>query len=213
MIKIRVLRELIRDGMAGIKSQFFSTRKDRWGYRGEHSLVVTPFHGIKENTYLYDHTYIGEGANLHNYDTKFIMKRNSSAAFGLVVTGGKHIYDEIDAIPEGEGWGHIESSRPTIVNEGVWLAGNVILGEGVEVGRGCVVGAGAVVRARKIPPYSILIGNPAKVVGFRFSPKEIIEYEKKYYSEEERLPLELLERNYEKFFLKRIKEIQEMNRL
>ena len=53
-----------------------------------------------------------------------------------------------------------------------------------------------------------MIGNPAKVVGFKFTPEEVIEHEKALYSEEERLPLELLEKNYKKYFLDHIKEIK-----
>jgi hypothetical protein len=52
-----------------------------------------------------------------------------------------------------------------------------------------------------------VVGNPAKVVGFTFSPEEIIEHEKALYSEKERLPLELLEKNYNKYYKKRLKEI------
>lgn len=211
-MKISTLYLLIKSGLKGIKSQYFSTRLDKWGYRGERSIVITPFHGIKENTYLHENTYIGEGANLHNYRAKFIMKRNSNASFGLVVTGGKHVFDDIDALPEGKGWNKTETLRPTVVEEGCWLAGNVILGEGVTIGRGCVVGAGSVVR-HKTPPYSIVMGNPAKVVGFRFTPEEMIEYEKKHFKPEERFPEEIFHKNYKKYFLDRLKEIKDYTRL
>ena len=75
-----------------------------------------------------------------------------------------------------------------------------------------MVGSGSVVRS-SIPPYAIVIGNPAKIVGFSKTPEEIIEHEKALYPEEERLPLELLEKNYNKYFLKRLKEIKEFTRL
>jgi len=39
-----------------------------------------------------------------------------------------------------------------------------ILMPNVEIGRGCIIGAGCVVRG-KIPDYSIVIGNPSKIVG------------------------------------------------
>ena len=78
---------------------------------------------------------------------------------------------------------------------------------GVHLNRGATVGAGSVVRT-SIPPYAIVAGNPAKIVGFRFTPEEIIEHEKVLYPEEERLPLELLEKNYKKYFLDHIKEIK-----
>ena len=87
------------------------------------------------------------------------------------------------------------------------MGARVSLLSGVHIGRGAEIGTGAVVRG-SIPPYAVVIGNPAKVVGFRFTPEEIIEHEKILYPESERLPLELLEKNYKKYFLDHIKEIK-----
>ena len=98
------------------------------------------------------------------------------------------------------------SSGDVIVEEEVWLGTNVILLPGVVVGRGSAIGAGSVLR-RSVPPYSTVMGNPARVVGFRFTPEQIIEHEKALYPKEERLPLELLEKNYKKYFLDRRMEI------
>ena len=77
-----------------------------------------------------------------------------------------------------------------------------------EIGRGASIAAGAVVK-RQVPPYAIVMGNPAKVVGFRMTPEQIVEFEKEHYEEKDRLSLELLEANYQKYFLSRIKEIQQ----
>lgn len=55
---------------------------------------------------------------------------------------------------------------PTTIGKDVWLgAGATILG-GITVGDGCVVGAGAVV-TKDLPPYSVAVGIPAKVVRTR----------------------------------------------
>ena len=55
----------------------------------------------------------------------------------------------------------------------------------------------------------MLLGNPAKVVGFKFTPEEIIEHEKTLYPENERLSFELLEKNYNKYYINRIKDIKD----
>ena len=48
-----------------------------------------------------------------------------------------------------------------------------------------------------------------RLVGdINFTPEEIIEHEKALYPKEERLSLELLEKNYKKYFLDHIKEIK-----
>jgi acetyltransferase-like isoleucine patch superfamily enzyme len=55
---------------------------------------------------------------------------------------------------------------PVTIGSDVWIgAGCKILG-GVTIGDGCVVGAGSVV-TKSLPPYSISVGNPAKVVKYR----------------------------------------------
>lgn len=50
-----------------------------------------------------------------------------------------------------------------VIGNGVWLGNNVIVLLGVHIGDKSIIGAGSVV-TKDIPPYSIAIGNPAKVV-------------------------------------------------
>lgn len=56
--------------------------------------------------------------------------------------------------------------KPTRLGRDVWLGAGVTVTAGVEIGEGCVVGAGAVV-TRDLPPFSIAVGAPARVVGRR----------------------------------------------
>ncbi|MFT5815737.1 MAG: maltose O-acetyltransferase [Psychroserpens sp.] len=58
---------------------------------------------------------------------------------------------------------------PITICKGVWLgSGSIVLG-GVIVGDHSVVGAGSVV-TKSIPPYSVAVGNPAKVVRYIKAP-------------------------------------------
>lgn len=90
------------------------------------------------------------------------------------------------------------------------IAENVYIGPGsklfgpIKIGRNASIGAGAIVRTN-IPPYAIVAGNPAKIVGYNFTPEQIIEREKELYPEEERIPLKTLQRNYDKYFANREK--------
>lgn len=58
----------------------------------------------------------------------------------------------------------------TVVQDRVWLGDGVVLLAGSYVGHGSVIGANSVVRGY-IPPDSIAVGNPAKVIR-TFSPEE-----------------------------------------
>ncbi len=94
-----------------------------------------------------------------------------------------------------------------VIEEDVWIAANVTLLKGVTVGRGAIVGASSVC-LNSIPPYAIVLGNPAKVIGFKFTPEETIAHEKVLYPENERLPLEIIQHTYDKYFIRRIKDIK-----
>ncbi len=105
-----------------------------------------------------------------------------------------------------------EMDKDIVVEEDVWIGSHVNLLSGSHLGRGCEVGAGSVVRGN-VPPYSIVIGNPCKVVGFRFTPEEVLEHEMIQYAEVDRLPLESLQKVYDQYFLKRIQNIKQFTRL
>lgn len=57
-------------------------------------------------------------------------------------------------------------ARRVVVEDDVWIGARVIVLAGVRIGRGSVLGAGAVV-ARDVPPLSVVVGNPARVIRTR----------------------------------------------
>lgn len=57
----------------------------------------------------------------------------------------------------------VEFGHPIRIEDDCWIGGNVTILPGVTIGRGCTVGAGAVV-TKSLPPYSIALGAPARVV-------------------------------------------------
>lgn len=102
---------------------------------------------------------------------------------------------------------------PLLVHDHVWIgARSIILPGAKEIGRSAIIGAGSIVK-NSIPPYAVVLGNPAKIVGFVLTPKEAFEYEKTHYLDGERLPLEMLQKNYEKYYLNRIGEIKQLLKL
>jgi len=52
---------------------------------------------------------------------------------------------------------------PVVIEDDVWIGTGAVIGKGVRVGQGSVIGAGAVV-TKDIPPYSVAVGVPCRVI-------------------------------------------------
>lgn len=59
------------------------------------------------------------------------------------------------------------ASRRTRLGHDTWIGHGAIIMPGITVGDGAVVGAGAIV-THDVPPYSIVVGVPARITGRRF---------------------------------------------
>lgn len=57
----------------------------------------------------------------------------------------------------------IEYGNPVTIKDGVWCGSNVTVCAGTTIGENCVIGAGSVV-TRDIPPNSVAVGVPCKVI-------------------------------------------------
>lgn len=68
----------------------------------------------------------------------------------------------------------VEETLPIIIGNDVFIGMNVTILDGVTIGDGAVIGAGAVV-SKNIPPYAIAVGNPIKIIKFRFEDDVIEE--------------------------------------
>jgi acetyltransferase-like isoleucine patch superfamily enzyme len=64
------------------------------------------------------------------------------------------------------------SHRRCIVGNDVWVGAGCKVLDGVVIGDGAVVGAGAVV-TKDVPPYAIVGGVPARLIGYRFDKADI----------------------------------------
>ena len=57
----------------------------------------------------------------------------------------------------------LEYAKPIEIGNNVWIGGNVVVLPSVKIGDNCVIGAGSIVN-KDIPPNSIAVGNPCKVI-------------------------------------------------
>lgn len=75
--------------------------------------------------------------------------------FNTIFESKKHIKD------------HPVSKGPIIIGNDVWIGTEAIILSGVNIGDGAVVAARSLV-SKDVPPYSIVAGNPAKIIRYRF---------------------------------------------
>ena len=57
----------------------------------------------------------------------------------------------------------IEFGQPIKIGNNVWIGGGAMICPGVTIGDGVTIGAGSVV-TKNVPPYTIVAGNPAKII-------------------------------------------------
>lgn len=67
-----------------------------------------------------------------------------------------------------------QSKGDTIIEDGVWIGMRSQIMPGVRLGEGCVIAAGSIV-VKDVEPYTIVGGNPAKFIKYRFDEKIIRE--------------------------------------
>lgn len=197
-----------------IALRYFIRKKLPQGHCGQNSHIHTPSIigvGSPDNIFLGDNVSIDWNSVLYCVNAKFIVGNNTRAAVGLTVISGNHTTKPGETI-ESQGNEGL-TGKDVVIEEEVWLGANVTLLAGTKIGRGAIVGAGSVVAGKCIPPYAMVMGNPCKIVGFRFTPEEVIEHEKILYPEGDRLKIEILQKNYDKYFLKRLKDINEFTKL
>ena len=84
---------------------------------------------------------------------------NTRIAAHTIITPMNHIF----ADPDTPIWKQGETAEGIKIGNDVWLGSNVKIMDGVTIGDGCVIGAGSVV-VKDIPPYSVAVGVPAKIV-------------------------------------------------
>lgn len=154
------------------------------------------------SVWLPEHLIMEDGAQIADHvriqnSQPLTLKRGAVISQYSYICDGNHYVEDLNKA----------FTKSITLEEGSWIGAECFIGCGVKIGRGCMVGARTTVMTNT-PAYSIVTGVPAKVVGFRFQPEEIIEHEKALYPEEERLSIELLEKNYKKYFLDHIKEIK-----
>lgn len=118
-----------------------------------------------QNISIGSHIYFGPGASIHGRGGISI---SDGVIFGPRVTihSSNHNYESEQCVPYDGG----VCLRPVIIEEAVWIGDGVMICPGVRIGRGAIIAMGSVV-TRDVPCYSVVGGNPARVVKRRRNPE------------------------------------------
>lgn len=128
------------------------------------------------NSNISDYTSVGRNSTIINAT----IGKFCSISWNVTVGATKHYTDRISthAFPYIINYGFCDKDdkiiEPVIVGNDVWIGANAIIMPNIRIGSGSVIGANSVV-TKDVPPYSIVVGNPAKVLRFRFNDAKIEE--------------------------------------
>ena len=153
------------------------------------NVVKNPNIIIGDYTYYYgDNADQFEKHVTHHYPfigDKLIIGKFCAIAKGVefVMNGANHRMNCVTTYPfyiMGGDWGNalapVTKELPlkgdTVLGNDVWIGQNVTILPGVHIGDGAIIGLNSVV-TKDVPPYTIVAGNPAKIVRKRFDDEMI----------------------------------------
>ncbi len=109
------------------------------------NIEIGAYSGIGQKCYLQGEISIG----------KYVMM-----APEVVILTIEHQFDNITKPMRFQGH---KGGKPVVIENDVWIGHRVIILPGVQIGQGAIIGAGSVV-TRNVKPFSIVAGNPARLI-------------------------------------------------
>jgi len=153
-----------------------------WHYLGHHiefysetlRRIFSKYHGIEVGLYSHGACFIPD-----NFPPGTVVGRYCSLAMSSTVHDANHPLGlkSTSALFFNPYLGYIKDdiNKYTHLKIGndVWFGHNsIILPSCESIGDGAVIAAGAVV-SKSVPPYGVMVGNPARLVRYRFTPERI----------------------------------------
>lgn len=116
-------------------------------------------------------------------DAKLVVGKFCSIAREVhVLLGGNHNTNWVSTYPFGHintdkfnkynGAGHPSTKGNVIIGNDVWIGANVTIMSGITIGDGSVIANNSHV-VKNVEPYSVVGGNPARLIKYRFTQEQI----------------------------------------
>ena len=138
---------------------------------------------LHENTGKY--TYGREHLTINQWGEDTTLHIGAFCSLGRDITiylGGNHRKDWVTTFPFGNQYPQIFNNFPhktwlapakdVVIGNDVWIANNVKIKCGVTIGDGAIIATNSYV-VKDVEPYSIVGGNPARFIKYRFEPEQI----------------------------------------
>lgn len=141
--------------------------------------VTNPRILVGDFTYIADSDFESHVSHLYEWNgDRLIIGKFCQIAAGVefLMNGANHQMNAVSTFPfyTLEGWEMAPPERAdlplkgdTVIENDVWIGQNAVILPGVHIGNGAVIGANSVV-GRDVEDYTIVIGNPARVLRRRF---------------------------------------------
>jgi virginiamycin A acetyltransferase len=146
------------------------------------------------NIIVGEYTYYDDFEDVHNFEKnvkyhfefsgdKLIIGNFCMIASGVsfIMNGANHLTSALSSYPFaifGNGWEHAMEGKTyphkgnTTIGNDVWIGYQAVIMAGTTIGDGAIIAAHSIV-TKDVAPYTIVGGNPAKVIRKRFSDEKI----------------------------------------
>lgn len=169
-----IIKSIIKVFYTPIK---LSVHKYRWETKNRHNktypVSLFPIDKVEVGNYTYGPL---EVHSWNHEDEKLKIGHFCSIAEGVkFLLGGNHETCYLSTYPFRfyfENKDEAFTKGKVVIEDDVWIGMDSVLLSGITIGRGCVIAASSVV-TKSFPPYSIIGGNPAKMLKPRFDEDKI----------------------------------------
>ena len=139
---------------------------------------------VGEFSYIADYEFESHVTHLYSFNNdKLIIGKFCQIASGVefIMNGANHQMNSVSTFPfyTLEGWKQtppttkdLHLKGDTIIGNDVWVGQNATILLGVHIGDGAIIGANSVVGSN-VEPYTIVAGNPARMIRKRFDDELI----------------------------------------
>ena len=146
--------------------------------------ITNPSILVGDFTYIADTDFESHVTHFYPWNNdRLIIGKFCQIAAGVefVMNGANHQMNAVSTFPfyTLEGWNMVPPSPvdlplkgDTVIGNDVWIGQNAVILPGVHIGDGAIIGASSVV-GHDVGPYTIVVGNPARLVRKRFDDELI----------------------------------------